>query len=75
MGFVVVVTDNVSEKGKAFFCETEEEGIKKLKLKYLESVKETVPLDENNTYLSGKLNYAQVSDHLFVKKFRLLPIA
>ena len=68
--WVVMVTDNYSEEGKAFRVGEERMvGVKELRKMYLEEVKNTYPINKEGTYI--KDDYAQVSDYLRVKEFRL----
>lgn len=70
--YVVVRTTNVSEKGKAYRCEEEKEGIIRLKQLYLKKVKSVSILDRKNTYINKEFTYAQVSDGLEITRFRLI---
>jgi hypothetical protein len=72
--FVLVCINNCSEKGEAILCSTKKEGKELLKCKYKEKVKTTIPLNEENTYISKGGCYAVVCDYLKIIEYRLIEI-
>lgn len=73
--YVVVVTKNNKEKGEAFACKNEKDGIKKMEEVFMELVKKTKMLDKYRTRMSADERYAEVWSMMEVTKLRVMKVA